>query len=44
MINVKLLNNTGELVKLFHSVKAAYAYASKRHLENFSVQTTLIRG
>ena len=43
MINVKLLNNSGQLVKLFHSVKAAYSYADKRHLENFSVQTTLIK-
>lgn len=44
MINVKLLNKTGQLVKLFHSVKAAYSYAGKCQLENFSVQTTLIRG
>jgi len=43
MINVKLLNNAGKLVKLFHTVKAAYAYAGKRHIENFTVQTTLIR-
>ena len=42
MINVKLLNNAGQLVKHFHSVKAAYQYANKRHIENFSVQTTLI--
>jgi|GEM_PF-4783829 len=44
MINVKLLNNSGELVKLFHSVKSAYSYAAKGHIENFSIQTTLIRG
>jgi hypothetical protein len=42
MVNVKLLNKTGQLVKLFHSVKAAYKYAEKCDLENFSVQTTLI--
>jgi len=42
MINVKLLNKTGQLIKLFHSVKAAYQYAEKRHIENFSVQTTII--
>ncbi len=42
MINVKLLNKTGQLVKLFHSVKAAYQYADKYHLEEFSVQTTLV--
>jgi len=44
MINVKLLNNSGQLVKLFHTVKAAYTYAGECHIENFSVQTTLIRG
>ena len=43
MINVKLLDNAGELIKLFHSVKSAYTYASKRHIENFSVQTTYIK-
>jgi len=43
MINVKLLNKSGHLIKLFHSVKAAYKYAGSRRIENFSVQTTLIR-
>jgi len=42
MVNVKLLNKAGQLVKLLHSVKAAYQYADKCHIENFSVQTTLI--
>lgn len=42
MINVKLLNKSGKLVKLFHSVKAAYRYADKCQIEEFSVQTTLI--
>jgi len=42
MINVKLLNKTGQVVKLFHSVKAAYKYADKQHISEFSVQTTLI--
>lgn len=43
MINVKLLNKAGQLVKLFHCVKAAYSYAAQRHIENFSIQTTLIK-
>jgi len=42
MLNVKLLNHSGKLVKHFHSVKAAYAYACKKEIQNFSVQTTLI--
>jgi len=42
MINVKLLNKSGDLVKLFHSVKAAYRYANKQHISDFSIQTTLI--
>ena len=42
MVNVKLLNKAGQLVKLFHSVQSAYKYAHKRDIEEFSVQTTLI--
>lgn len=42
MINVKLLNKSGHLVKLFHSVKSAYTYAQKSNIEEFSIQTTII--
>jgi len=41
MINVKLLNKSGKLVKKFHSIHEAYSYAQNSHIEEFSIQTTL---
>lgn len=43
MINVRLLNKSGKLVKSFHDLKEAYMYAAVLHIEEFSIQTTLIR-
>lgn len=42
MLNVKLLNKSGQIVALFHDLKEAYQYAQNRHIEEFSVQATLI--
>ena len=41
MLNVKLLNKSGKLVKTFHDLKEAYSYAKTCHIDEFSVQATL---
>ncbi len=41
MLNVKLLNKSGKLVKIFHDLKEAYSYAKNRHIDEFSVQATI---
>ena len=41
MLNVKLLNKSGKLVKCFHNLKEAYTYAHKSNIDEFSIQATL---
>ena len=41
MLNVKLLNKSGKLIKLFHNLKDAYSYAQQGNIDEFSIQATL---
>lgn len=41
MVNIRLLNKSGKLVKIFNSISRAYKYAALRDIENFSIHTTL---
>ena len=42
-MSVQLLNKQGKLVKMFNNLKDAYAFATKRRIEEFSVFTQLQR-
>ncbi len=43
MINVRLFNKSGKLVKSFHNLKEAYLHAEVSHIEEFSIETTFIQ-